>query len=128
MEEVKQMTFENIKITELDFPNRLKLLRESKSISQQMLADYIGVTRPTISGYETKGYHPGKEKLTKIAERLDVSIDYLLHGGTFDVELVFYQKYGTKQFQKDFLAQFSTLSYKDRSRAMDYVHYLSEKS
>jgi len=62
----------------LDFGKRLKELREGKGITQEELAEHLGVGRPTIAGYETKGKQPDFEKLSKIADFFNCSIDYLL--------------------------------------------------
>lgn len=60
------------------FSERLKELREKKSVTQQDLADYLGVGRPTVAGYETKDKQPDYDKLKQIAEYFKVSVDYLL--------------------------------------------------
>lgn len=60
------------------FGEKLKLLREEKGLTQQDVADVLNVGRATIAGYETKGKQPDYEKLTKLAEFFDTSIDYLL--------------------------------------------------
>ncbi|MTI61980.1 MAG: helix-turn-helix domain-containing protein [Firmicutes bacterium] len=57
---------------------RLKILRNEYSMTQQDLADKIGINRATIAGYETKGIEPSHETLTKMADIFDCSIDYLL--------------------------------------------------
>ncbi|TCU64164.1 DNA-binding XRE family transcriptional regulator [Tissierella praeacuta] len=62
----------------MDFSQRLKVLRNINNKTQEDLAKYLGVSRPTIAGYETKGKQPSFETLFKIAEYFDVSIDYLL--------------------------------------------------
>lgn len=62
----------------MDFSQRLKVLRNMNNKTQEDLAKYLGVSRPTIAGYETKGKQPSFETLFKIAEYFDVSIDYLL--------------------------------------------------
>lgn len=62
----------------MDFSQRLKLLRNMNNTTQEDLAKYLGVSRPTIAGYETKGKQPSFETLFKIAEYFNVSIDYLL--------------------------------------------------
>ncbi len=64
----------------MDFANTLKNLREANNITQEQLAKYLKVTRPTITGYETKAHQPDFEKLGKIAEYFQVSIDYLVSG------------------------------------------------
>jgi transcriptional regulator with XRE-family HTH domain len=68
----------------MDFGQRLKFLREEKKITQDELAAKIGVGRPTIAGYETKGKQPSFEILEKLADYFGVSIDYLL-GRTNDL-------------------------------------------
>lgn len=65
------------------FAARLKKLRNTRNVTQQDLADYLNVTRPTIAGYETKGKEPNYNTLFMIASYFDVSIDYLLTGREF---------------------------------------------
>ena len=60
------------------FGKRLRKLRKEKGYTQQDVADYLGVNRATIAGYETKGIQPGHDTLVKLANYFDVSVDYLL--------------------------------------------------
>ena len=62
----------------MSFGERLKQLRIKNNVTQQELADYIGVGRPSIAGYETKKKHPDYDKLKLIAQFFNVSTDYLL--------------------------------------------------
>ena len=62
----------------MSFATRLKKLRNARNVTQQELADYLSVTRPTIAGYETKGKEPDYNTLFRIASFFDVSVDYLL--------------------------------------------------
>lgn len=62
----------------MDFGERLKTLRNNEQITQKQLAKHLGVGRPTIAGYETKGIQPSYETLNKIADYFKVSTDYLL--------------------------------------------------
>ena len=57
---------------------RLKQLRNEYNITQQELADKLGINRATIAGYETKGVEPGHEILINIANFFNCSIDFLL--------------------------------------------------
>lgn len=61
-----------------NFGTRLKALRESKKITQQDLADLMGLSRATIAGYETSGKQPDQEKTIWLAKYFKVSTDYLL--------------------------------------------------
>lgn len=56
----------------------LKTIRTEKKISQQKLADKIGVSRSTVAMWETAASQPDNEMLKKIADFFGVSIDYLL--------------------------------------------------
>lgn len=57
---------------------RLKEIRKQKGIKQEVLCKMLGVTQATISGWEIGRAHPTSEMLLKIAQALDVSVDYLL--------------------------------------------------
>ena len=51
--------------------NRLKEIRKEKGISQQELADMVGVSRNTISSLETEQYEP----TAKLALILSIALD-----------------------------------------------------
>ena len=58
--------------------NRIKELRKQAKLSQQTLADQIGVFRNTISNWETGYSQISLENAKKVAEYFGVTIDYLL--------------------------------------------------
>ena len=60
------------------FSSRLRSLIEEKNISKQKLADEIGVSRQAISQYCDGSTVPNADKLLKIAEYFNVSLDYLV--------------------------------------------------
>ena len=60
------------------FHDNLLFLRKAKHLSQEELADQIGVSRQTLSKYETGEALPDIEKCKRLAERLDVSLDDLV--------------------------------------------------
>ena len=63
-------------------PN-LKLLRNEYGISQQRLADAIGVSQPSINKYENHNIEPEIEILKRMADFFNTSIDYIV--GNTDV-------------------------------------------
>ena len=67
------------------FGERLLSTRKKKKISQDELAKMIGVHAPIIGRYEREEVKPSVEIATKIAEALEVSLDYLT--GLSDLEL-----------------------------------------
>lgn len=58
--------------------NRLKKLRNEYKLTQQKLADKLGINRATIAGYETKNVEPGHEILIELANFFNCSTDFLL--------------------------------------------------
>lgn len=57
---------------------RLALARKARGISQQQVADRIGVTRRTISDYELGRRQPSLDALGEIAKCYQVTTDFLL--------------------------------------------------
>ena len=58
--------------------NNLTLLRKSKHITQQQLADTLGIARTTLSHFENGSREMNYDLLIRTADFFDVSIDYLL--------------------------------------------------
>lgn len=57
---------------------RLRELRKSKKLSQQIIADMLGVTQATLSGWENEKYEIDNQSLSKLASYFNVTTDYLL--------------------------------------------------
>lgn len=62
----------------MNFGNRLKTLRIKKKLTQQQLADLLGLTKSVISAYENGLRYPTYDVLIKIARIFKVSTDFLL--------------------------------------------------
>ena len=60
------------------FDNILKLLRSERNMSQQELADALGISKSSINMYERGERQPNFELLETIADFFNVDIDYLL--------------------------------------------------
>lgn len=60
------------------FPERLKLLRTSRELSQYSLANYIGISKSSINMYERGEREPGIETLEAIADFFNVDMNYLI--------------------------------------------------
>ena len=56
---------------------RLKLARVEKGLSQQQLAEEVGVTRQTIGLIENEKYNPTLNLCIRIAQVLDRTLDQL---------------------------------------------------
>lgn len=64
--------------------NRIKELRLKKELKQIELAQIIGMSQSSLSGYETGKIEPDQETLMRLSKYFDVSIDYLL--GNSDIK------------------------------------------
>lgn len=58
-------------------------LRAAKGLSQEVLADQLGVSRQSVSKWETDASVPELEKLVKLSEVFSVSLGELVKGGHF---------------------------------------------
>lgn len=62
--------------------DRLKQARSNKGLSQNELANLVGVHVTNISRYERGENRPTTDVLTKLANALDTTADYLMSGST----------------------------------------------
>lgn len=62
----------------MTFGERLKFFRENKKLTQEQLAEMIGVAKSTITGYEKNNREPDVLKIKKLAYALDITGDDLL--------------------------------------------------
>lgn len=57
--------------------SQIKVLREEKGINQASLAEAIGITRQSMSNYESGKHSPDVDVLERIADYFECSMDYL---------------------------------------------------
>ena len=59
--------------------NTIKVLRAVKGLTQEQLADDLGVTRQTIHAVESGKYKPSIDLAFKLARYFDTSIEEIFH-------------------------------------------------
>lgn len=59
------------------FNERLRELRESHNLTQQQLAELVGVSKSSIAMYEQGNREPGYEIEEALADYFNVELDYL---------------------------------------------------
>lgn len=84
-----------------DFGLRVKELRKMKKYSQKQLGGFLGVSKDTISKYESNVLTPSLDRIVKLARILDVSLDYLM--GIESIPTI--KLYGLTQEQCEWLIQ-----------------------
>lgn len=58
--------------------NKLKKIREEAGLSQQKLAESLGMAQQSIHSYENDLYEPDIKTLIMLADFFDTSVDYLI--------------------------------------------------
>ena len=69
----------------MEFKDRLKEARTKKRLSQSELANTVGVHVTNISRYERGENKPTTQVLSKLADALDVTTDFLMSGSANEV-------------------------------------------
>lgn len=69
----------------MSFGKRLLDARKKKGMSQEELAEKLGTKGPAIGRYERDEMKPSIEAAAKMADILEISLDYLV--GNSDIEL-----------------------------------------
>lgn len=59
------------------FADKVRETRVALNLNQETLGELVGVSKRTIVSYENDGVKPRPNKLSKLAEVLQVSVDYL---------------------------------------------------
>ena len=62
----------------MEFSERLKKLRKKANFTQVEVAEKLGISQPAYASWERGAKKPTQENLVKIAQVLNVSIDYLV--------------------------------------------------
>lgn len=60
--------------------DRIQRLRKMKGLSQEQLADQMGVSRQAVSKWESEQSIPDLDKIISMSEYFEVSTDYILKG------------------------------------------------
>ena len=97
---------------------RLRALRKSKGITQNELADILGVRKAAISLYETDQCDPADSIKISIAKYFDVSLDYLV--GVIDDEVKYYTEENFVKLPENITAEEKELA----KKFIDYIAFL----
>lgn len=64
----------------MNMADRIQSLRKAKGLSQEALADHIGVSRQAVSKWESGQSAPDLEKIILMSDLFGVTTDYILKG------------------------------------------------
>jgi len=102
------------------FKKRLADTRKRRELSQEGLAKKAGLPATAISHFESGGRKPSFDNLRKLADALDVSIDYLM-GRTDEMS-------GHVSADVEIARHYENMTEADRERARDFMALLAQRS
>ena len=73
-----QASKQKASVSHMDFSEKLMTLRKQAGLSQEQLADRLGVTRQSVSKWESGAAFPELVKIVSLSEMFGVSVDYLV--------------------------------------------------
>lgn len=105
--------------------NNLKKLRKDNNLSQEQLADKLGVSRQAISKWESGSAYPEMEKIIQICQLFDININDLLNNDIKEVKNEKEVKNNINKYLDDFLNfisktinMFSSFSFKMKVKCL----------
>ena len=100
----------------------LKEIREERNLQQKDVAERLNRTPACISSWETGKTEPSIEDLVKLADLLDVSLDYLLDR-TDENDVVKVTRNDSPLYQK-MNSLFEKLTYDDQNQVLGFMQAL----
>lgn len=107
-------------------PN-LKLLRQEKKISQQKLADALGLSQQSINHYENHKIEPDIGTLIKLADFFDTSVDYIVGHTEIVRRIEPTTAYHLNEAEADLITHYRSLSPKERACVSQVIDTLLDK-
>ena len=107
------------------FSENLKKIRKEHNLSQEQLADDLGVSRQAISKWESSTAYPEMDKIITLCDKFNLNIDDLLHGDIKEIKGEEESKRKINKVIDDFLNfitdtvnMFSNMSFKSKIKCL----------
>ena len=108
-----------------NFKENLRKIRKENNLSQEQLADELGVSRQAISKWESGAAYPEMDKIIALCDKFNLNIDDLLHRDIKEVKGEEESKKKLNSFINDFLKfitdainMFSNMSFKSKIKCL----------
>ena len=109
----------------MNFKDNLKKLRKDNNLSQEELAEKIGVTRQSVSKWESGAAYPEMDKVLQICKMFNVNINDLLNKDIKEVKEEKEVKMNINKYIDDFFGYvtkciniFSSMKFKDKVKCV----------
>ena len=107
------------------FSENLKKIRKDNNLSQEQLADELGVSRQAISKWESAVAYPEMDKIITLCEKFNLNIDDLLHKDIREIKSEEESKKNINKYIDDFLNfitntinMFSNMNFKSKIKCL----------
>lgn len=104
----------------------LKALRAEKKISQQQLADVIGVSQQSINKYENHSVEPDAATMIAIADYFNISVDYLIGHTDIKRPVEHVRKYDLNDDEADIIDMYRGLKPDERHAIQSVIKCLNK--
>ena len=108
-----------------NFSENLKKLRKENNLSQEQLADELGVSRQAISKWESGSAYPEMDKIIALCDKFNLNIDDLLHKDIKEIKGEEESKKKINRYIEDFLKYitdtinlFSNMNFKSKIKCL----------
>lgn len=102
---------------------KLKSLRTQKGLSQEKVANYLGITQQAYANYERGVRQADYDMLKKLRDFFDVSIDYIL--GLTDTSLNNHETFTLSPSDREILSLYNQLNDFEKSEVKGFIKGLS---
>lgn len=98
---------------------KLKSLRTQKGLSQEKVANYLGITQQAYANYERGVRQADYDMLKKLRDFFDVSIDYIL--GLTDTSLNSHETFTLSPSDREILSLYNQLNDFEKSEVKGFI-------
>ena len=109
----------------MNLGENLKKIRKDNNLSQEQLAEALGVSRQSVSKWESNQAYPEMDKVLQIANMFNLNIDDLLNQDIREVTSEKQSKIAINKYIDDFLSfitktidMFSSMKFKDKCKCL----------
>ena len=88
----------------------LKYLRTRRGISQQQLADLVGISQQSVNKYENHNIEPEIAVLKRMADYFNTSIDFIVGHTTDRRRIEYTEVYRLNAYEADIINRFRSLT------------------
>lgn len=105
----------------------LKILRTEKGISQQKLADVLGISQQSVNKYENYNVEPDITTLILLANFFDTSIDYLVGNTEINHKIEKVEPFELNENEAEFINKFRKLSENEKTSIVNIIDIYIKK-